>query len=169
MSEAFIIAIVPLIFANILHMIVVKQNLYSSLKIPINNRMFGENKTWRGVVFLTLVSSFFSALTTGISGVGSWQYGVVIGAVVGLTYMAFELPNSFFKRSMGIKSGEAPKKNMLFYMLLDKMDSAFGVCLVLWLITKLSSTNAILLFVLGVGLHISLSQLLVVLGIKKRF
>lgn len=169
MSEALIIAVLPLVFANILHMIVVKQNLYSSLKIPINNRMFGENKTWRGVVVLTLLSSFFSALTTSMSGIGSWKYGAMIGAVLGLTYMVFELPNSLFKRSIGIKSGEVPKKNKLFYMLLDKMDSVFGVCLVLWLITNLSSSNAVLLFVLSVGLHIILSQLLVLLGIKKRF
>ncbi len=163
-----LLLIAPLILSNIAHMMVVKQDLFPQLKIPLSRSLFGENKTWRGFVFL----SIFNALSVGLFSLffaNTFFEGFCYGAVLGFTYMLFELPNSLLKRTIGIAPGGKPKKFVWFFALLDKMDSSFGVCLVYAVIMDLSFSVFCLLFLASVFLHSFFSLLLFQLNVKNSF
>lgn len=168
MFEAIILVIIPAILVNVLHMFIVKKDVFSFLTIPINTRLFGTNKTWRGFAFSIVFTSFFCAIATSLSKLNATD-GALLGAIMGFTYMLFELPNSMFKRLNGIASGETPTKRKLLYNLLDKTDSAFGVSLMYTLLSDLSLIKGVLLFFISSGLHISISYLLVKIKMKKSF
>jgi len=169
MNKAILLVILPGVLANIMHMALVKLDGFKALKVPVNVSLFGTNKTWRGFLFLTVATALFSLMSAVLFELTYWYIGCYIGALLGFMYMLFELPNSYLKRRMGIGSGEAAKKNTWLFALLDKTDSAFGVCLVYWMISDLHWKEGILLFILSSFSHISISFLLVILNIKKRF
>ncbi len=184
------IMLIPLILSNVLHMILVKRNVMSWLNIPIWERAFGKNKTWRGVVIIVLWNGFFSILLslrirkeellqwekTGVFFLNSSFFGdlssyigfCILGVLLGFMYLIFELPNSWIKRQLGIGAGElaeTPFKRW-FFMLLDKSDSAFGVVLFYGCVLKLDSQIQLSLFLISVMVHISLAWLLFKLRIK---
>ncbi len=160
---------IPMIVSNILHMIIVKKNWLSFLAISISPPLFGANKTWRGIVFLTLVNSILFWAVNVFSPMFGNLEALTIGGILGFVYMLFELPNSWFKRRMGIGAGQEAKKNKKLFMLLDKMDSALGVSWVSKILFGFSWMGMVKLFLLAVLIHVFFSWLLVVLKIKKRF
>lgn len=160
---------IPMIISNVLHMVLVKRDALPSLAVPIATKLFGPNKTWRGVIFVTLSNGIFFWLVNLFLPLFEPLQAFSFGAFLGTVYMLFELPNSWFKRRMGIASGQKATKNAWFYMLLDKMDSAIGVCLACKFLFELTWAGTLQLFLLSVLLHISFSWLLVALGVKKRF
>ena len=169
LSKAIILVIIPAEIANVLHMIVVKKDLFSNLSIPISKALFGINKTWRGLLFSAISTSLICAFTAVIAQVATFNEGLWIGAILGLVYMLFELPNSFIKRKFGIASGQEAEQYKWLFLAVDKMDSAFGVSFVYYLLSDLSVLQAIYLFLIASSLHVTLSYILVMLGIKKRF
>ncbi len=164
-SPHILIVMVPLLFSNILHMIVVKYNLLNSLTIPIWTKRFGKNKTWRGLVFVTTSNTIILVLCDLFFQL-NLEHPAFLGAALGMAYILFELPNSLLKRSIGIQSGERPHKHKITFTLLDKMDSAFGVTLTYFLLGYLPYQLAVLLFLINSLTHIVISQLLVMLKIK---
>jgi CDP-diacylglycerol--serine O-phosphatidyltransferase len=44
------------------------------------------------------------------------------------------VPNSFFKRRIGIAAGQVPEDKKYWFIALDQLDSALGVALAYWLI-----------------------------------
>jgi hypothetical protein len=147
-------------------MVLVKRDVLPFLKIPVSTRLFGQNKTWRGFVFLGIlngiVAPFFARHIL-------LSEAVVIGVILGVAYMVFELPNSHFKRKMGITPGETPAKNKLLFSLLDKTDSAFGICLVYFFLSDAGAVKIVQLFLIASFAHIFFSLLLVSLKIKRSF
>jgi CDP-diacylglycerol--serine O-phosphatidyltransferase len=99
---------------------------------------------------------------------GHWT-AFFYGAMLGLAYMVFELPNSWFKRYMGIQSGQKAEKNAWVFMMLDKMDSALGVSLASKILFAMSWADTLMLFFLAVLIHVFFSWLLVITGVKKGF
>jgi hypothetical protein len=111
----------PLLLAAALSGVVLRWNLVPWLRRPIdggqswrNRRLFGDNKSWRGVV----VAVFGSVVAVVIQKhvVGAWaapiaviEYrdlnAVAFGAAIGAGAMLGELPNSFVKRRLGIPPG----------------------------------------------------------------
>ncbi len=162
------IVLLPLILSNILHMLVVKYNFLSILNIPLWTNGFGGNKTWRGLIFIPTVNTII-LITLNFCFHLSMISPAILGFALGIAYILFELPNSFFKRKMGIKSGEQhPKFNFIFSMI-DKMDSAFGVALTYLLLGFVNYKLAIILFIINCLTHITLSRLLVMIKIKKSY
>lgn len=110
---------VPVLGAVALHAPVLSWDLLRGLKRPLDGgasfrgrRIFGDNKTWRGALVM-LCGPVLAALAL-------WQWGayrdwlpddvraagpLLAGALVGLGVVAGELPNSFFKRQLGIAPG----------------------------------------------------------------
>ncbi len=158
----------PLIVSNVFHMLVVKKNYFSFLKIPLSEKLFGANKTYRGFVLLTIcngLTEYMFSLFTTIAVHPPFLYGAVFGFVYALS----ELPNSWLKRRLGISSGSVPEKNGYLFSLLDKSDSAFGVCLVYYLLSAISLNQAIFLFIFCSGTHALLSFLLLKFKLKSAF
>src|SRR5690606_1022089 len=80
-------------------------------------RLFGDNKQWRGLMalppaaalaFLALeqaLRAWWPEAHAGLWPMSPWLYAFV-GASCGLAFMASELPNSFFKRQLGVTPGQ---------------------------------------------------------------
>jgi CDP-diacylglycerol--serine O-phosphatidyltransferase len=169
MKTYLFIIILPLVLSNIIHMVIVKMKVLSVLDMPISESLFGQNKTWRGMIVVTLLNAFI-LLLVGLfyQYLSPWQaFGS--GLLLGFTYMVFELPNSWLKRKVGIASGERPTNAGWMYMVLDKTDSSFGISLVSWVIFNLSYLHVLELFLIASLTHASFSWLLVISRLKKSF
>jgi CDP-diacylglycerol--serine O-phosphatidyltransferase len=162
----------PLVLAGIVHMIIVKLDALSYLKIPLHETWFGLNKTWRGVVVMPLLTvaglwiSFFLA--------NSWQSSLFgthtvwgLGILLGFGYVIPELPNSFIKRRMGVKPGEMSERSPWVFSLFDQADSVIGCVLVYALCGVGNLSLWVTLFLLGTGIHLLLNVLLWSLGLRK--
>ena len=184
--------LIPLIVSNVLHMVLVKKNGLTSLCIPLNSTWFGPNKTLRGFLFVPFVNGILYLVVNWpggwlLSGLSSEYYlqqeiniGDInflnlllmqesIGAVYGLFYMLFELPNSWIKRRMGIASGESSTRFRWFFTLLDKTDSAIGVSLFFGFLNDFNIEMMLQFFLCASSLHFGISGLLVLSKIKKSF
>src|SRR5258707_631877 len=138
---------------GILHMAVVKKNLFAALSVPLDGgrsiggvAIFRASKTWRGVVVMTLGSALFGALQ-GLA-FGAWAHAndlevidfvrlgggsgpfafaggyFLVNAVLGLGYVLGELPNSFVKRRIGIVPGKTSSGVVGgIFFLVDQADS----------------------------------------------
>ena len=161
--------VLPLILSNTLHMLVVKRQWVSAFAIPVSPLLFGGNKTWRAFLILPILNAALTVLLDMGYPVLGPRYAFLAGFLLGLAYLVFELPNSYLKRRHGIAPGAAAKKNMHWWMLLDKSDSAFGVSLLSIYLFPISRIDGLILFVVSVMVHIFFSYLLLQLGIKKSF
>jgi hypothetical protein len=167
-------ALIPLIVSNVLHMVLVKKNGWSGLAKPINAKAFGKNKTWRGVVFVSLVNAIVFSIINwpNLDAFQGWEdvaFKFFIGWMYGLAYVLFELPNSWLKRRMGIPAGGSPDRFKGLFMLLDKTDSALGVSLVFCVLRDFSWGDTALFFISASALHILFSWILYLRKIKKAF
>lgn len=185
-------ALLPLVITNIAHMVLVKRNGLSSLALPIHTRAFGANKTWRGVVFVSLVNAvvfalinypggallaqlsegYYDVLPPNLSTFHGWEdilFKCFIGWIYGMAYVLFELPNSWLKRRMGIAPGAQAQRGLALFTLLDKTDSALGVSLVFCVLRDFSWGDALIFFVAASALHFLFSWILYLRKIKKSF
>ena len=109
----------PVLGAPLAHAPVLKWDLLPALKVPVDGgrtfrgrRLFGANKTLRGALFMTL------GPTVAAAALHRWGWyrerlprdvaeadPVVVGALLGLSVFAGELPNSFLKRQLDIPPG----------------------------------------------------------------
>lgn len=158
------------------------------LAIPIDGgrklykkRIFGENKTWRGLVMMpvassaifTLFSVLYEKLPEWLQN-GLWQLPpssyAILGFTCGLAFMLAELPNSFIKRRIGVAPGKAPKKFLpaISCFLLDRFDSTLGVLLVLQMQVPLLWQTWVYTLVIGSLVHFLFSYILYLLNIKSR-
>jgi CDP-diglyceride synthetase len=143
------------ILAGIVNSIFCKLNVFNNLKKPLDfnkkikgKRIFGDNKTWKGllgyiffnIIFMVLVGIIYKACNIEklnffyINHNNTLLFNILVGALLGLFYALFELPNSFMKRRLDIKEGKTTKGfKKIFFILLDQADSVFGVALVVWM------------------------------------
>jgi hypothetical protein len=140
----------PLLIGLALHGFCIKYDALAFLRRPIDRgrkfrgkRIFGDNKTYRGVVVVSLgtavgfgLQSLLLHRIASIRGIELFDYAffksVALGAAVGVAAMLSELPNSFIKRRFEIAPGSAAKgwKRMVFYVY-DQIDFLVGSWLVL--------------------------------------
>lgn len=163
-----LVLIAPLIISNVLHMLVVKYNYLPGLCMPLHTKAFGNNKTLRGFIVVPVMNALvlFTLATAFKLHVNQALFN---GLLLGMAYMASELPNSYLKRRLGIEPGGTHKQYGKLFKLLDKMDSAFGVSLMYMLLGFADPLLALFLFLLSSFTHIVFSQLLYVFKIKKSF
>jgi CDP-archaeol synthase len=140
----------PLLIGLALHGFCIKYDALAFLRRPIDRgrkfrgkRIFGDNKTYRGVVVVSLgtavgfgLQSLILHRIASIRSIELFDYAffksVALGAAVGVAAMLSELPNSFIKRRFEIEPGSAAKgwKGMVFYVY-DQIDFLLGSWLVL--------------------------------------
>lgn len=160
------------------------------LNRPIDNkktffdgrRIFGDNKTWKGfvgyVVFNMLAMVLFGVIFNML-GINSYSFfyqsypntplfNLGVGALVGLAYGLFELPNSFLKRRLNIEPGKSAKGwKKYFFIFLDQADSIFGICLVVCAFYPMSFGFYLLYVLVGSVTHIIINMLLYFMGLRK--
>jgi hypothetical protein len=174
---------IPVTFAAILHMVVVKFNLFAWLNHPLDlgktfrsKRIFGNSKTFRGVVMMVLLSMAGTAvllwITVWFPGVEKHNildfqhYSTIFyGLLYGLGYTLAELPNSFAKRQAGIPEG---KRGSWLNILIDQADSPIGCLLFLWPFSSMDSTFFIAGALFFLLLHLFFNVTLYLAGLRKQ-
>lgn len=160
MKELFALAylFLPLLIGLALHGFCIKYDILAFLCRPIDRgrkfhgkRIFGDNKTWRGVVVVSLGTAIGFGLQSlllhriaSIRSVELFDYvffkSVALGLAVGVAAMLSELPNSFIKRRFEIAPGRAAKgwKGLVFYVY-DQIDFLLGSWLVLAIVVPVTA------------------------------
>ena len=185
------ISLMPVIFTGILNMIFCKLPVLKKTSVPIDNRkklkdgnrIFGDNKTWKGlmgyivfgilctviwgivcgnVLYLRQHNYFYANYANGVI------YNLVIGFLLGLFYALFELPNSFIKRRFGIKEGK-PAHGIIkwVFVFFDQADSIFGCVLILSFVYPMTALFYFGCVLLGAATHIVINVLLYFARLRK--
>jgi len=136
---------VPIIAAGLVHLAVLKLDLLPGLRrLPIDGgrrfrgkRLFGDNKTWRGAL-VTIGTTTLAAWLLARLSACCWHlpaltpfastHSLIWGLLLGMGYIAGELPNSFAKRQIGIAPGASGNglAGRVFWVV-DQLDSLAGM------------------------------------------
>ncbi len=170
----------PVVVAAIVHIVMIKKKVLEVLKKPVDSgatfrgkRLFGDNKTWRGVIVYVVVSmlAIVPQHLWRIPGVefsgldyATWQGTLLLGFLLGLGFALGELPNSFLKRQLGIEAGE---RGNAFFVILDQVDSLIGCLLLLCLIWVPPPITWAVVLGLCTLLHMAVNGIFVCVGLKK--
>jgi CDP-diglyceride synthetase len=167
---------VPLVWSGALHMAFVRKDWLSGLRRPVDERRFGPNKTWRGVVVMPLATVVGVWLAQALEPLVLSRptvslraaSGVVLGLGLGLGYVLAELPNSLMKRRLGVEPGMLPEKNRLLFAFVDQADSAIGCALVYRALLGVPMPTLVALCLLGPAIHLVANVLLYLVGLRRR-
>jgi CDP-2,3-bis-(O-geranylgeranyl)-sn-glycerol synthase len=128
--------------APLLHAPVLRWDLLGALKRPLDGgasfggrRVLGDNKTWRGalcmtvgVVLATLVLWQWDWWRSQLPDAVDASSPLLVGLLIGLGTVLGELPNSFFKRRLGIAPGAQRRgAGGVVLSLLDQGDLVLGI------------------------------------------
>ena len=156
-------------------MLVVTRNWWPGLAKPIHLKVFGANKTWRGVIvmtFATVPGVYVTILLEPLLGeaplasiavINAW----ILGTALGLAYVLAELPNSYLKRRLQIAPGERAPKYSFLFSLLDQADSAIGCALVYWLLIRTPWAVLFWMILIGPSIHLAANLFLYGIGLRK--
>ncbi|MBF0315073.1 MAG: hypothetical protein HQK52_16740 [Oligoflexia bacterium] len=174
-----LILLIPLIIAGVLHMICVRLDLLSCLKIPISTKHFGKNKTYRGIMLMSLFAWWGVVITAQLepmmaktslsfASLSSWEL-LLFGVTLGLGYTLSELPNSYYKRSHGIAEGKLPSttKAKIIHAIIDQADSGVGCILAYVLFLKPPLVSILIFVFIGTFTHLFFNVLLFLLKLRK--
>lgn len=180
----------PLLFAGVLAAVVIKWDLLAWSRRPIDGglavrgkRLFGDNKTWRGLLVAVVGSAVFAVLQArcplaalDVRTLTDWTLtdwdgvpAALFGALMGLGAVLGELPNSFTKRQLGIGPGKSTKGplSILFYVL-DQVDLLFGAWLLIGWWVRPSALLVAGSFVLALAVHPMVSLVGWLLGVRPK-
>ena len=184
------VTLVPTILAGVMVMLWCKLPILKAIAKPIDfgknfadgKRLFGDNKTWKGMLGYILFNTFFAVLWGFVCQGGVlkdlnffYQYhentipfNLLIGVLLGLGYSIFELPNSFLKRRLDITPGKSISGFWkVFFVFLDQADSVFGVALVVWFFYPLGILLYLLYVLVGAATHLILNMMLYFMHLRK--
>ena len=179
--------LVALSLAGLLHSAWLKSPASRRLAIPLDGgrtlrgrRIFGDNKTVRGLVVMVPASALTFLLVAAVArashdhALDIWPLTLAgfaaLGTLAGLGFMIGELPNSFVKRQLGVGPGDAPRGRVaaLLSFVIDRVDSIVGMLLVVGVMVPVPSLTWAYMLVVGPIVHFSFSALLHRLGVKAR-
>ena len=177
--------IAPLLVAGVVHGPVIKRNVLAPLARPLDfgktlggTRVFGANKTWRGLLLMSTVSVVVVLVQSELYSVAPFRSISVVdysqtswlalGLALGLGYSLSELPNSFAKRRLGIPPGGVSRRRAVGHYVVDQADSAVGGTLALAAFLWGSWGTLLLVFVVGFALHVVMDQLFFAFAVKRR-
>lgn len=187
--EMYITAL-PIIISGILNMVFTKTSIYKKHKRPIDNniclkdgkRLFGDNKTYIGFISMIIISIIVQIIYGSIFRMlnienrselyniyqNNFFYNLLLGFLFGFIYMLFELPNSFFKRRIGINPGETKKSLLGFlFFIIDQIDSLIGVMFIIYMFCGISFLKYISYICIGGITHFIINVFLYILKIRR--
>jgi len=164
-----LLVFVAVLGAPILHAPVLALDLFRPLRRPLDGgatiggrRVLGDNKTWRGALFMVAGPALAAVLLTrwpafrcALPGAVADAPPVLWGALVGLGVVVGELPNSFVKRRLGIAPGSRRRGGGgLALVVLDQADLVPGVWLCLAPVYVLPVATAAVAFAAVTAVHL---------------
>lgn len=178
--------LLPLLGGGIAHGFAMKYGWTPWLARPIDGgrrwrgvRCLGDNKTWRGPVYLGLGAALTLGVQAMVSGNVGWMAAVytldtgilgwlLCGFALGFAAMLGELPNSFLKRRAGIQPGDGGGGSYAwFFYLYDQIDILLLLFPAWWLLGALTWPRALLAIVLVAVIHQLLSSIGYRIGMRK--
>jgi CDP-2,3-bis-(O-geranylgeranyl)-sn-glycerol synthase len=129
-------------------------------------RILGNNKTWRGLIFGTLMAGItYPIVSTSVYGVSAEPDvmigGVLTGGLMGFGALVGDSVESFFKRKHGIKPGNA-------WFPFDQTDYIIGGLVAIYPLKELQLYFMATILVLYFGLHILGSYVGFLVGLKDK-
>jgi hypothetical protein len=170
-----------LLISGLILIFVIKKNILIFLNKPLdfglkfnNKNIFGENKTFRGVIIyivLTLIVSFILHIYAR-----KWQQmihpiftynPIILGCLYFSGYITGELINSFIKRQLNIKTGQLIKNNFKYLQyIFDLTDGIIIVGISLIYIYPKYSLDILIAFILALLFHFITDLIMVYLRLK---
>ena len=144
----------PLLLVAIAHGFCIKYDWLSGLKKPLDlglrfrgERIFGDQKTWRGLVISVVFCTVGTMIQAWLQGKGylpSWillldyrKHRYTAGILLGLGMTAGELPNSFIKRQLDIPPGMRKEGLVgIAFFLFDQVDLTIGIWIFLFFLIR---------------------------------
>lgn len=137
-----------------------------------NKRILGDNKTWRGYLFGVLIAVITLWLQKIIFEQSNWLQNTLViidystitlwlGVLLGSGALLGDAVESFFKRRLGIASGET-------WFPFDQIDYILGGILFSSILIKLPPSYSAVIFVVWFGLHLISSYIGFLLGLKEK-
>lgn len=112
---------------------------------PINEKVFGKNKTWRGffgAIIMGILSFFFLAKLNIIIFPSDLSFVIFVGFLFGFGVIGGDLIKSFFKRKIGIPAGES-------WPPWDQIDYILGMMVLTYFIYQYTFSQIVFMLVLG--------------------
>jgi hypothetical protein len=172
----------PVLGAPALHAPVLKYDLFKGLKKPIDGgrtlrgrRIFGDNKTWRGALFMTAGPALAAVALSRLPWyrrrlppeIRAWPPALV-GLLLGLGVFAGELPNSFLKRQLDIPPGEQRRDAAgIAISLADQADFAVTSLVLLRPIWRWSARDAAEVLAIVTAVHLPLNVVGYAIGARR--
>ena len=185
-------AILPVVISGTLNMIFVKLSVLKGIQTPMDgglilkdgNRLFGDNKTWKGFLGMPIFTGLsywglegLAYCSPMVAAQSPFDFeampfpvpGFIMGFFIGFTYVLFELPNSFIKRRINIPPGKNVTgfKGKIF-LVVDQCDSSLGMTLMLPFFITTTLLELVLIFTIGSLIHYLMVILLYMEGLKKQ-
>ena len=160
----------PLLVSAALSGVVLRFDWLRILRRPIDHgvrvrgrRLFGDSKTWRGVLVavagsigtVAVQQALRAHVPTSLQVVDYGRLGCVwFGGAMGAGAMIGELPNSFVKRQLGIPAGETTRGwRVIGFYLWDQGDLLTGAWPLLLLWIRPSVLLVAMSFIVAVAVH----------------
>lgn len=124
-------------------------------------RIFGQNKTWRGLLSGTLLGGIAGTLIYSQLDLATTVPAFVIGAALGAGALLGDSIESFFKRQANVASGDS-------WFPWDQSDYIIGGLLFSALFIRLELKEYAIIFVIYFGLHLVVSYLGYLLKLKDK-
>jgi hypothetical protein len=177
--------LLPLLGGGIFHGLCMKFGWLAVLKRPIDGgrtlrgrRLFGANKTIRGVVAVGIGTAILLGVQAellhrlpSVRAVELFDYsrvnGWLLGFLVGAAAMCAELPNSFVKRQLDVRPGDAARGTIgLVLYLVDQVDLLVGAWLAFALILDVRLVWVLWSVVIVAVVHQLLTTVTYALGMR---
>lgn len=125
-------------------------------------RIFGDSKTWRGVVFGTLVAIIVGLFQYRFIAYSAESTGFIIAATaaMGLGALFGDAVKSFFKRRRGLKPGE----NWLPF---DQIDYVIGGLIFVYPLVGFTFLQAVMVLALYSALHLVVNYVGYLIGMRQ--
>jgi hypothetical protein len=164
-----LLVFVAVLGAPVLHGPVLALDLFKALARPLDGgasiggrRVFGDNKTWRGALFMVagpalagVVLTRWPAFRDALPDPVGDARPLLWGALVGLGVVVGELPNSFLKRRLDIEPGTQRRTaGGVALIVLDQADLVPGVWLCLAPVYVLPVATAAVAFAAVTAVHL---------------
>lgn len=125
-------------------------------------RIFGDNKTWRGLLFAILVAGITGYLQhSALNQLEPLSGGFVVGALLGFGALYGDAIESFFKRQQGVPSGHS-------WFPFDQLDYIIGGILVSVPLQLFSAIQMVSIIVVYFMLHIMTAHLAYKIGLREK-
>ena len=158
----------PIYFSNMMPVFVRKINFLNYL---INERLFGEHKTYRGfvsaiiiaiIIFYVQYYLYDFEIIKKISLINYKEENLILlGFLSGFGALFGDLVKSFFKRRRKIKPGDS-------WFPFDQLDFMMGALLFLYPFVRLSFSNIIILLLATPFLHIMANYIGYYIGLREK-